>query len=315
VDRKVANRIAKALGRIGVDYFLDEKDVAPGDDLMGKITHGLANCSVFLVLLSPASLTSQWVQFEIGHATALGKIIIPFLMHPSLTLPVYLQRFHYVTRLAEVEAHLKSLLHSTAASATEPNQQTETDVATSETYKKELSATIRKFKFLVDKLEVLEPVSLMRHLELVIINMLQYAAAVNVVMTQGKLHDASFTWTEEEKDKFHYLCFLMMVRGYLLDRFISKNDFSADVLPELPEWKTLTTRWDESVLREGKWVLRWSDSYTRDLVDTEWSDVESVMFARPGDDPRSPLMAEVLKWSVLQGMIARRFLMLGAPEL
>jgi len=109
VDDKLAEELAKALDEINVGYFFDRKDVEWGDDVTDRITHGLAGCSALIVIVSPASLKSQWVPFEIGHASALGKKILPFLTHPSLDVPGYLQKFHHKTRLADVKEYLKAL--------------------------------------------------------------------------------------------------------------------------------------------------------------------------------------------------------------
>ena len=109
VDDKRAKQLAKILDEINVEYFLDRKDINWGDDVTERITQGLADCSALVVIISPASLKSQWVPFEIGHASGLGKKILPFLTHPSLDVPGYLQRFHYETRLADVKKYFQSL--------------------------------------------------------------------------------------------------------------------------------------------------------------------------------------------------------------
>lgn len=106
VDEELAWQVKKALDEINVGCFFDRKDVKWGDKFPDRITEGLADCSALIVIISPASLKSQWVPFEIGHATGLGKTILPFLTHPSLEVPAYLQNFHYLTRLPDVKKYL-----------------------------------------------------------------------------------------------------------------------------------------------------------------------------------------------------------------
>ncbi len=101
-----------ALRNSGVDYFLDRKDVEWGTDIPRRIADGLAQCDSLLVVVSPASLKSQWVPYEVGQATALGKTILPFLVHPSLDLPGYLQNYSHKVRLADVKEYFGSLLES-----------------------------------------------------------------------------------------------------------------------------------------------------------------------------------------------------------
>jgi hypothetical protein len=108
VDAKQAKRFAKALDEIQIAYFLDSKDIKWGDSITERVSQALANCYALIVIVSPASLKSQWVPFEIGQAKAFGKIIMPFLTHPSLDLPDYLQNCHYVTRFTDAKAYLKS---------------------------------------------------------------------------------------------------------------------------------------------------------------------------------------------------------------
>lgn len=108
VDDGVARSVADTLAGLGIDYFLDSKDIKWGDDISGEIKKSLADCSHLIVVLSPASLKSQWVPFEIGHASALDKRILPFVTHPSLSLPGYLQAFHHKTRIEDIRAFFES---------------------------------------------------------------------------------------------------------------------------------------------------------------------------------------------------------------
>lgn len=109
VDDGMAKQLTAALDEIGIQYFFDRKDVEWGDDVVRKITDGLSESAALIVIISPASLKSQWVPFEIGHATGLGKKILPFLTHPSLDVPAYLQRLHHKTDLKAVQDYLRTL--------------------------------------------------------------------------------------------------------------------------------------------------------------------------------------------------------------
>ena len=64
-DKPVALELAGALRAAGVDAWIDAWEIAAGDSLVDKIyEHGLKDCDVFIVLLSPASLASRWVKDE-----------------------------------------------------------------------------------------------------------------------------------------------------------------------------------------------------------------------------------------------------------
>ena len=101
-DAGIARLLAKDLKGIGVDSFLDEKDITLGDPIPQKVSHGLRNCSALVVILSPGSLKSQWVPFEIGQAVAFGKKIIVYLTHPALDVPMFIRDLRYAISLDEL---------------------------------------------------------------------------------------------------------------------------------------------------------------------------------------------------------------------
>jgi hypothetical protein len=63
-DRALAEKIATALQANGVDTWYAEWEIGAGDSLRQKIDAGLGDCTHFLVLLSPASITKPWVNQE-----------------------------------------------------------------------------------------------------------------------------------------------------------------------------------------------------------------------------------------------------------
>ena len=103
VDEDQALRLAATLEDAQVEYFLDRKDIRWGDDVTDEIRRGLSECSSIVVIISPGSAKSQWVPFEIGHALGLNKKVLPFLTHPAVDLPAFLQRLHYETTLDGVK--------------------------------------------------------------------------------------------------------------------------------------------------------------------------------------------------------------------
>ena len=63
-DRELAGQIAKAFQGNGIETFWAEWSIGPGDSLVQKINEGLADCTHFVVLLTPVSLKKPWVQQE-----------------------------------------------------------------------------------------------------------------------------------------------------------------------------------------------------------------------------------------------------------
>ena len=102
IDSSVADDLVHALDNAGVMYFLDVKDIVWGESITSKINDAVHKSDAIIVILSPASLKSAWVPFELGGAIALGKKLLPFLTHPSLDLPAYLRDIRTAQSIEEV---------------------------------------------------------------------------------------------------------------------------------------------------------------------------------------------------------------------
>lgn len=83
-DQKEAKRLVAALRSTDIVGWLDAADIAAGASIPSAIRNALLESSAMVVLLSPSALQSNWVQFEIGAAEALGKKIIPVIISGSL---------------------------------------------------------------------------------------------------------------------------------------------------------------------------------------------------------------------------------------
>jgi hypothetical protein len=71
--------MAEKIEGIGADCWLDEKDLEGGEVIVDRIISGIDSCDEALVLISPHSIQSQWVAFEIGGVRAQHKRVIPIL--------------------------------------------------------------------------------------------------------------------------------------------------------------------------------------------------------------------------------------------
>jgi TIR domain len=80
-DKWAARRISEDIVEIGCETFLDEKDIKSGNAIDASIKKHLKECEDFLIILSPASIKSEWVLIELGGALALEKNIIPILLY------------------------------------------------------------------------------------------------------------------------------------------------------------------------------------------------------------------------------------------
>jgi hypothetical protein len=89
-DAWIAKTIAEKVESVGAECWLDEKDLEGGGVIVGDIIRGIDACSEAIVLISPNSVKSQWVSFEIGGVRAQHKRVTPILnnVKPSDMAPM-----------------------------------------------------------------------------------------------------------------------------------------------------------------------------------------------------------------------------------
>lgn len=75
----IANQISKEVTTIGAKTWLDSKDLRGGDVWQQGIMDGIDACQEGLVLVSPDSVNSWWVAFEIGALRGQHKRVTPIL--------------------------------------------------------------------------------------------------------------------------------------------------------------------------------------------------------------------------------------------
>jgi len=105
IDSSVADSIVAVLDELGIEYFRDVKDITWGDAITSSIRKGLTDVSTVVVILSPASLKSHWVSYEVGFATARGARLLPFLTHPSIDPPEFISDLSYATDFDQVREY------------------------------------------------------------------------------------------------------------------------------------------------------------------------------------------------------------------
>lgn len=95
VDKEFALRLAKELRSSGYPVWLDQLDIPTGSRWDDEVEKALQECSIFMIILTPGSITSMNVKDEIGFAIDHGKRILPVLVE-KCQVPLRLSRFQYV---------------------------------------------------------------------------------------------------------------------------------------------------------------------------------------------------------------------------
>lgn len=109
LDAWIAKVMAEKIEALGAKCWLDEKDLAGGDIIAENIIRGIDACHEAIVLISPNSVKSQWVPFEIGGVRAQHKRVTPILnnVKPLQMAPMHDIRGIDLNRFNEFLAQLK----------------------------------------------------------------------------------------------------------------------------------------------------------------------------------------------------------------
>jgi len=162
IDIEVAKKIEDILVKFSITYFLDIKDIEWGNSIGEEIKSNLKNASHLLVILSPASLKSQWVTFEIATALALEKKVLPFLVHPSLEVPQFLNDISFLKSLDDLSSYFGEIAR---------NQGMKKDgvLSSSDLPRQEHDEILRKIERLIQKVHGTEDERVFKALETIYI--------------------------------------------------------------------------------------------------------------------------------------------------
>lgn len=94
-DKKFVRTLKDGLTENSIETWVDEDEIDFGDSLLNKLESGLNETSHLVIVLSPASVGSEWVQFELKKAllnihTGLTNKIIP-IKYRDCKIPVELE--------------------------------------------------------------------------------------------------------------------------------------------------------------------------------------------------------------------------------
>jgi hypothetical protein len=119
-DEQFVRELAQTLQEHNVPFWLDSIQIRPGDDWIRQINAAIDHASAVVVVLSPNSQSSEWVQTELKYALAHMKPVVPVLIEgdPGKVIPRELRNFQYVdvrNRNHEKVEDLVRLLNKTPA--------------------------------------------------------------------------------------------------------------------------------------------------------------------------------------------------------
>ena len=97
-DSELAKPILNELDVLNLNYWIDDH-IEPGEAWVDTIEDALNEASVFVLLLSPDFVASEWSMYEMGHAiTAFkrtGAILIPVIIK-DVVIPRFVKNIQYL---------------------------------------------------------------------------------------------------------------------------------------------------------------------------------------------------------------------------
>ncbi len=78
-DGDSVGRIRQELAAVGVESYVFEHDLQPGQSIAEKLQSAIRASDVVVVLLTENSVPSPYVQQEVGYALAQRKLVIPLV--------------------------------------------------------------------------------------------------------------------------------------------------------------------------------------------------------------------------------------------
>ena len=89
---------------------MDRVYINGGEHWPRKIQHAIDACAVFIVVLSPDSVTSEWVQNECLYALHMKKLVIPVICNRGFKKMLELMRLQAIDLSRGYEQGLAKLL-------------------------------------------------------------------------------------------------------------------------------------------------------------------------------------------------------------
>lgn len=82
-DLAIAEKIIDALAKDDLEPWIDRKSIPKGETFEREIQQGIEKAEIFLFLVSPDSVQSDWCNKEIAHAFKNGKRILPIVIRDT----------------------------------------------------------------------------------------------------------------------------------------------------------------------------------------------------------------------------------------
>lgn len=113
-DREVAHKIVEKLKEEEIRVWFDEYELQPGDSIAKSIENTISASDYLIVLLSPSSVSSTWMQKELGATLSNDLIFRDITLLPALIadceIPEFLSSYQYLDLRIDFEDGMNRLV-------------------------------------------------------------------------------------------------------------------------------------------------------------------------------------------------------------
>lgn len=112
VDQPITEQLAALLRKAYAHVWYDD-NLHGGEEWWSEILKEIASCQHFILLLSDASVDSEWCQKELAEAVRLGKHILPVLVRARTQIPDELRKIQHIDMSSGVAVESLNQLYAT----------------------------------------------------------------------------------------------------------------------------------------------------------------------------------------------------------
>jgi hypothetical protein len=95
-DADFAEGFSTRLQQARIPHFRDTDAIEWGESIPERVHSALERATHLVVLISPGSEKSQWVAYEMGYARGRQVTLVPYLLHPRMTVPGFIANLRYL---------------------------------------------------------------------------------------------------------------------------------------------------------------------------------------------------------------------------
>lgn len=298
--------------------WLAPRDLVPGAEWANDLLDALAAAKLLVLIFSKHANHSVHVMREVERAISLRVPILPLRFDTtrySKSLEYFLSAFQWTDLSSDLlTENLKTVPHLVRQLLKRGRARAKTSAKLNR-FDQMTEQLLDEFLFAFASAGLEDgPTTMPRFLDLPVLSLLAWNAELNATSRPDNIE------TDPEVSSV-LPCFHWLVEGYCLSRFLVTESLSKEELPaDIPDTRELIARWHHLLVSE-EWMEDWTDTFVISLVHALVTRSEKQAWAELGsrklslDERRNVDHALlIMKMSVLQGVAAHRYIMLGAPE-